>query len=68
MEEVGIYGSHHASTMMVELDHRLYFAAGSDKSIKLTAKDDLEMSKVVPQAGRGRLVEVGFSGTASDTL
>lgn len=31
--------------MMVELGHRLYFAAGSDKNIKLTTKDDLEMFK-----------------------
>ena len=31
--------------MMVELGERLYFAAGSDKNIKLTTKDDLEMFK-----------------------
>ena len=43
--EVGIYGSHYANTMMVELGHRLNFAAGSDKNIKLTTKDDLEMFK-----------------------
>ncbi|MBR3312721.1 MAG: 2-C-methyl-D-erythritol 4-phosphate cytidylyltransferase [Atopobiaceae bacterium] len=43
--EVGIYGSHYTNTMMVELGHRLYFADGSDKNIKLTTKDDLEMFK-----------------------
>lgn len=43
--EVGIYGSHYTNTMMVELGHTLYFAAGSDKNIKLTTKDDLEMFK-----------------------
>ena len=31
--------------MMVELGVRLYFAAGSDKNIKLTTKDDLELFK-----------------------
>ncbi len=44
-KEIGIYGSHYANTMMVELGVRLYFAAGSDKNIKLTTKDDLELFK-----------------------
>lgn len=42
---IGIYGSHYTNTMMVELGVRLYFAAGSDKNIKLTTKEDLEMFK-----------------------
>ena len=44
-KETGIYGSAYTNTMMVELGVRLYFAAGSDKNIKLTTKDDLEMFK-----------------------
>ena len=44
-KEIGIYGSHYTNTMMVELGERLYFANGSDKNIKLTTKDDLEMFK-----------------------
>ena len=44
-EEIGIYGSAYANTMMVELGERLHFAAGSDKNIKLTTKDDLELFK-----------------------
>ncbi len=44
-EGIGIHGSSYANTMMVELGERLYFAAGSDKNIKLTTKDDLEMFK-----------------------
>lgn len=44
-EEIGIYGSSYTNTMMVELGERLYFAAGSDKNIKLTTKDDLELFK-----------------------
>jgi 2-C-methyl-D-erythritol 4-phosphate cytidylyltransferase len=31
--------------MMVELGVTLHFAAGSDKNIKLTTKDDLEIFK-----------------------
>ncbi|MBO4390450.1 MAG: 2-C-methyl-D-erythritol 4-phosphate cytidylyltransferase [Lachnospiraceae bacterium] len=42
---IGIYGSSYTNTMMVELGERLYFAAGSDRNIKLTTKDDLEMFK-----------------------
>lgn len=44
-KKIGIYGSHYTNTMMVELGVRLYFAAGSDKNIKLTTKDDLGMFK-----------------------
>ena len=42
---IGINGSHYTNTMMVELGVRLHFAAGSDKNIKLTTIDDLEMFK-----------------------
>ena len=44
-KEIGIYGSSYTNTMMVELGERLYFAAGSDKNIKITTKDDLELFK-----------------------
>jgi len=43
--EVGIYGSAYTNTMMVDLGETLYFAAGSEKNIKLTTKDDLELFK-----------------------
>lgn len=49
-KEIGIYGSSYTNTMMVELGERLYFAAGSDKNIKLTTKDDLEMFKAYLKA------------------
>lgn len=42
---IGIYGSSYTNTMMVELGERLYFAAGSDKNIKLTTPDDLALFK-----------------------
>ena len=44
-EEIGIYGSSYTNTMMVDLGETLYFAAGSDKNIKLTSRDDLELFK-----------------------
>lgn len=44
-KEIGIYGSAYTNTMMVDLGVRLYFAAGSDRNIKLTTKDNLEMFK-----------------------
>ena len=44
-EEIGIYGSSYTNTMMAELGEKLYFAAGSDKNIKLTTTDNLEMFK-----------------------
>ena len=44
-EGIGIRGSAYTNTMMVELGERLFFAAGSDKNIKLTTKDDLELFK-----------------------
>ncbi len=53
-EEIGIYGSSYANTMMVELGERLYFAAGSDKNIKLTTKDDLEMFKAYLQQDKDK--------------
>ena len=49
-EEIGIYGSAYTNTMMVELGERLHFASGSDKNIKLTTKDDLELFKAYLRA------------------
>lgn len=51
-KEIGIYGSSYTNTMMVELGEKLYFAAGSDKNIKLTTKDDLEMFKAYLKADK----------------
>lgn len=42
---IGIGSSSYTNTMMVELGERLHFAKGSDKNIKLTTKDDLELFK-----------------------
>lgn len=44
---IGIKGSSYTNTMMVELGHRLYFAAGSDKNIKLTTRGDIDLFKAL---------------------
>ncbi len=44
-KEIGIYGSSYTNTMMVELGETLHFATGSDRNIKLTTQDDLELFK-----------------------
>ena len=49
---IGIYGSSYTNTMMVELGETLHFAAGSDKNIKLTTKDDLELFKAYLKADK----------------
>jgi 2-C-methyl-D-erythritol 4-phosphate cytidylyltransferase len=54
-EKIGIYGSSYTNTMMVELGETLYFAAGSDKNIKITTADDIELFKALLYAsGRNK--------------
>lgn len=45
-ENIGIGTSSYTNTMMVDLGETLHFASGSDKNIKLTTKDNLEIFKV----------------------
>lgn len=56
-EGIGIYGSSYTNTMMVELGERLYFAAGSDKNIKLTTVDDLELFKAHLKMGKDEWIK-----------
>lgn len=51
-KKIGIYGSSYTNTMMVELGEILHFASGSDKNIKLTTKDDLELFKAYLKADK----------------
>lgn len=44
-EGIGIQAATYANTLMTDLGERLYFAVGSEKNIKLTTKDDLELFK-----------------------
>ncbi|MDR0307803.1 MAG: 2-C-methyl-D-erythritol 4-phosphate cytidylyltransferase [Chitinispirillales bacterium] len=46
-KEIGIYGSSYTNTMMVELGETLHFAAGSDKNIKITTADDIQLFKAL---------------------
>lgn len=44
-ENIGIGMSSYANTLMVDLGECLHFASGSDRNIKLTTKDNLEIFK-----------------------
>ena len=44
-DNIGISSSSYTNTMMVDLGEELHFASGSDKNIKLTTKDNLEIFK-----------------------
>ena len=44
-EEIGIYGPSYANTMMVDLGETLYFASGSERNIKITTTEDIEIFK-----------------------
>jgi 2-C-methyl-D-erythritol 4-phosphate cytidylyltransferase len=46
-EKIGIYGSAYTNTMMVELGETLHFATGSDRNIKITTLDDIELFKAL---------------------
>lgn len=48
---IGIHGSSYTNTMMVELGHRLHFAAGSDRNIKLTTPADLDLFRAWLKTG-----------------
>ena len=44
-EKIGIYGPSYANTMMVDLGETLYFASGSERNIKITTAEDIEIFK-----------------------
>jgi 2-C-methyl-D-erythritol 4-phosphate cytidylyltransferase len=46
-KKIGIYGSSYTNTMMTELGETLHFAAGSDRNIKITTLDDIELFKAL---------------------
>lgn len=53
-KKIGISPSSYANTMMVELGYKLYFAAGSDKNIKLTTLDNLEIFEALLDIDKGK--------------
>ena len=44
-DNIGIGPGTYTNTLMVDLGQKLYFAIGSDKNIKITTKDDIELFK-----------------------
>jgi 2-C-methyl-D-erythritol 4-phosphate cytidylyltransferase len=46
-KKIGIFGSSYTNTMMVELGEILHFAAGSDRNIKITTADDIEIFRAM---------------------
>ena len=46
-KNIGITGSSYTNTMMVELGDKLYFAAGSEKNIKLTTIENLALFRAL---------------------
>ena len=56
-EEIGIYGSSYTNTMMVELGERLYFAEGSERNIKLTTQEDLQLFKAYILSEKNRWLD-----------
>ena len=46
-KKIGIFESSYANTLMVDLGEELFFANGSEKNIKLTTVDDLEIFKAL---------------------
>ena len=51
-DNIGIHGSSYTNTMMIELGEKLHFAKGSERNIKLTTKDDLELFKAYLNANK----------------
>lgn len=43
--KIGIYGSAYTNTMMADLGEQLYFAASSDRNIKIITAEDFELFK-----------------------
>lgn len=54
---IGIHAGTYANTLMVELGECLYFAAGSEKNIKLTTKDDFELFKAYLGMGKQTILK-----------
>lgn len=44
-EKIGIGANAYADTLMADMNQEIYFAAGSDKNIKIVTQDDLDMFK-----------------------
>jgi len=52
-KNIGIQQSTYVNTLMVDLGETLYLSSGSEKNIKITTKDDLELFKVYLKMDKG---------------
>ena len=50
--EAGITNSVASCTLMIEMGHQVYFSAGSEKNIKLTTVEDIDIFKALLKAKR----------------
>ena len=66
-KKIGIYGSSYTNTMFVELGERLYFAAGSDKNIKLTTEADLTLFRAYLKSEEDVDAKETHGGQSGDT-
>lgn len=46
-EELGIYNATTASSLLIDLGEMIYFSMGSEKNLKITTSDDLEIFKAL---------------------
>lgn len=51
-KNIGIGNATYANTLMVDLGKTLHFASGSDKNIKITTRDDIEIFKAYIQSDK----------------
>ena len=56
--EAGITNSVASCTLMIELGEQVYFSIGSEKNIKLTSVDDLDIFKALLAAKRSDWLKV----------
>lgn len=59
---IGIHGSSYTNTMMVELGVRLYFAAGSDRNIKLTTMEDMSLFRAMLKLKEAEMAKIQGGG------
>jgi 2-C-methyl-D-erythritol 4-phosphate cytidylyltransferase len=57
-KSIGIYGSAYTNTMMVDLGETLYFAAGSEKNLKITTIEDIEIFKALLKTEQDDYIKV----------
>jgi len=56
-KSIGIYGPSYTNTMMVDLGVEIYFAAGSEKNIKITTVDDIDVFKALLKTKRDSYIK-----------